>query len=73
MHLHLLHTSITYLNVYIRVDDKINIRVADFGLARDVFASDYYRQQSSGKIPIKWMAPETLNDRISNERTDVVS
>ena len=57
----------------IRVDDKINVRVADFGLARDVHASDYYRQQSTGKIPVKWMAPETLSDRISNEKTDVVS
>ena len=56
-----------------RVDDKMNVRVADFGLARDVYVTDYYRQQSTGKIPIKWMAPETLNDRISNEKTDVVS
>ena len=56
-----------------RVDDKINVRVADFGLARDVYTSDYYRQQSNDKIPVKWMAPETLNDRISNEKTDVVS
>ena len=56
-----------------RVDDKINVRVADFGLAREVDTSDYYRQQSTGRIPVKWMAPETLNDKISNEKTDVVS
>ena len=35
--------------------------------------TDYYRQQSAGKIPAKWMAPEALNDRFSNEKTDVVS
>ena len=35
--------------------------------------SEYYRQQSTGKIPVKWMAPEALNDKISNEKTDVVS
>lgn len=55
------------------MDDKLNVRVADFGLARDVQASDYYRQQSTGRIPVKWMALETLSDRISNEKTDVVS
>ena len=36
-------------------------------------ASDYYRQQSTGRIPVKRMAPEISNDRISNETTDVVS
>lgn len=55
------------------MDDQLNIRVADFGLARDVYASDYYRQQTTNRLPVKWMAPETLNDRISNEKTDVVS
>ena len=56
-----------------RVGDNLNIKVADFGLARDVHIKEYYRQCSSIKIPIKWMAPESLHDRISNEKTDVVS
>lgn len=55
------------------MDDQLNVRVADFGLARDIYASDYYRQESANKLPVKWMALETLNDRISNEKTDVVS
>ena len=56
-----------------RVDKQLCIKVADFGLARDVYITDYYRQQSYGKVPAKWMAPEALHDRISNEKTDVVS
>ena len=56
-----------------RVGDNLNIKVADFGLARDVYIKEYYRQQSIGKIPVKWMAPEALHDKISNEKTDVVS
>ena len=56
-----------------RVDKQLCIKVADFGLARDVYTTDYYRQQSDGKIPAKWMAPEALHDKISNEKTDVVS
>ena len=35
--------------------------------------TDYYRQQSIERMPVKWMAPEAMNDRISNEKTDVVS
>ena len=49
------------------------IKVGDFGLARDVYANEYYRASTKTKIPIKWMAPEALYDRISNEKTDVVS
>ena len=56
-----------------RVGDDLNIKVADFGLAREVHIKEYYRQQSSTKIPVRWIAPETLHDRISNEKTDVVS
>ena len=56
-----------------RVDESLNIKVADFGLTRDIYITDYYRQQSTGKIPAKWMAPEALNDKISNEKTDVVN
>ena len=56
-----------------RVGNGLNIKVADFGLAKDVYMTDYYRQQSIEKMPVKWMAPEALHDRISNEKTDVVS
>ena len=55
------------------MDKYLHIKVADFGLARDVYMTDYYRQKTAGKIPAKWMAPEALHDRISNEKTDVVS
>ncbi len=48
------------------------VKVGDFGLARDIYSSDYYRANKGAKIPVKWMAPETLHDAISNEKTDVV-
>ena len=67
--------TITTLDIQLcyRVDEQLHIKVADFGLARDVYMTDYYRQKGTGKIPAKWMAPESLHDRISNEKTDVVS
>ena len=55
------------------MDKYLHIKVADFGLARDVYMTDYYRQKTIGKLPAKWMAPEGLHDRISNEKTDVVN
>ena len=49
------------------------VLVGDFGLARDVYNIEYYRSGGNTILPVKWMPPETLNDGISNEKTDVVS
>ena len=56
-----------------RVNGESVVLVGDFGLARDVYAQGYYRHNPSSRLPVKWMPPETLNDGISNEKTDVVS
>ena len=54
------------------------IKVADFGMAVDVYARNYFRRdksegESEEKVPIRWMAPESIENGIYNERTDVVS
>ena len=51
------------------------IKVSDFGLTEDVYAKNYFRQGQEGgavKLPVKWMSPESLNDGIFTEKTDVV-
>jgi len=48
------------------------VKIADFGMTRDIYETDYYRQHHKSLVPVKWMAPESLYDRISNEKTDVV-
>ncbi len=55
------------------MDRNVSIKVADFGLTRDIYETDYYIQRFNAKVPVKWMSPESLHDRISNEATDVVS
>ena len=55
-----------------RVDDEMRVKVADFGLSRDVYSRDYYRLERRAKLPVKWMPPESLNDNIFNEKSDVV-
>ncbi len=58
-----------------RLDSGGGIRVGDFGLAEDVYASGYFRQndRANVKLPYKWMALESLNDAVFTEKTDVVS
>ena len=49
------------------------IKVADFGFAEDVYQCNYFRQGSTSvKLPIKWMAVESLHDRVFSEKSDVV-
>ena len=33
---------------------------SDFGLAKDLYSSDYYRVEGERKLPVRWMAPEAL-------------
>ena len=58
-----------------RLDQDYVIKVADFGLSENTYAKDYIRKkQTAGvKLPIKWMAYESLIDGIFSEKTDVVS
>ena len=70
--------SVVHCNV--RIDENFVIKVADFGLSEDIYCKDYFRQALSGssqggviKLPIKWMALESLSDGIFTEKTDVVS
>ena len=58
-----------------RLDQNYVIKVADFGLSENTYAKSYFRQQQTAgvKLPIKWMAYESLTDGIFSEKTDVVS
>ena len=62
-----------------RIDTNNVIKVADFGLSEDVYSRNYFRQGSDGedgeaqvKLPVRWMALESLNDGIFSEKSDVV-
>ena len=51
------------------------IKITDFGLSEDVYARNYFRQEhgTAVKLPVKWMAPESLQDGVFSDKTDVVS
>ena len=56
-----------------RLDEKLVVKVADFGLCRDVYVDSFYKMNNSATLPMKWLAPEALYDQIYDEKTDVVS
>nr|CAH7767694.1 unnamed protein product [Callosobruchus chinensis] len=49
------------------------VKIADFGMSRDVYRSDYYRKGGKAMLPIKWMPPEAFLDGIFTSKTDVWS
>jgi len=55
-----------------RVDENYSIRVADFGLAKDVYISEYYRADKKALLPVKQMALESILDQYFDEKIDVV-
>ena len=55
-----------------RVDSSLTIKIADFGLAKDVYSTEYYRIDKHTRLPVKWMALESLLDGYFDEKTDVV-
>lgn len=49
------------------------VKIGDFGMCRPMYDSDYYRFNKRGMLPVRWMAPESLNDGIFTTMSDVWS
>ncbi|NXV39461.1 UFO kinase, partial [Rissa tridactyla] len=56
-----------------RLDERLRVLVADFGLAKQVGGGQYYRQGRVAPVPVKWVALESLADRVYTTKSDVVS
>lgn len=50
----------------------MTVCVADFGLSKKIYTGDYYRQGSVSKLPVKWIALESLADNVYTTQSDVV-
>uniref|UniRef100_A0A670ZY80 receptor protein-tyrosine kinase n=1 Tax=Pseudonaja textilis TaxID=8673 RepID=A0A670ZY80_PSETE len=55
------------------LNESMTACVADFGLSKKIYNGDYYRQGRISKMPVKWIAIESLADRVYTTKSDVWS
>ncbi|XP_015839320.2 proto-oncogene tyrosine-protein kinase receptor Ret [Tribolium castaneum] len=67
----LVHRDLAARNVLLAADQIC--KISDFGLTRDIYEDDAYFKRSKGRVPVKWMAPESLSDHIYTNKSDVWS
>ncbi|XP_016050251.2 proto-oncogene tyrosine-protein kinase receptor Ret [Erinaceus europaeus] len=67
----LVHRDLAARNVLVAEGRKM--KISDFGLSRDVYEEDSYVKRSKGRIPVKWMAIESLFDHVYTTQSDVWS
>ncbi|NXB24655.1 FLT3 kinase, partial [Rhagologus leucostigma] len=49
------------------------VKICDFGLARDVMNDSDYIVRGNARLPVKWMAPESIFERTYTMKSDVWS
>ncbi|KAL5105504.1 Focal adhesion kinase 1 [Taenia crassiceps] len=68
--LKVIHRDVAARNVLVANDTCV--KLADFGMARQLAqGEEFYMAEQGGKVPIKWMAPESLRSRIFSSASDV--
>ncbi|XP_004364708.1 protein tyrosine kinase [Capsaspora owczarzaki ATCC 30864] len=56
------------------VGAELTVKISDFGLSRVLAEEqDYYHMETRGRLPAKWMAPESLSFRKFTHQSDVWS
>ncbi|XP_046574467.1 NT-3 growth factor receptor-like [Haliotis rubra] len=68
---HFVHRDMATRNCL--VDDKLIVKIGDFGMSRDVYSTDYYRVGGTAMLPVRWMPPESLLYRTFTVESDVWS
>ncbi|KAA3679227.1 uncharacterized protein DEA37_0001331 [Paragonimus westermani] len=65
----IVHRDLAARNILVSKNDVL--KISDFGLTRSV--DEYYRKLTNGRLPVKWLAPESIFDRVYTTCSDVWS
>uniref|UniRef100_A0A6P7FZS9 Vascular endothelial growth factor receptor 1-like n=1 Tax=Diabrotica virgifera virgifera TaxID=50390 RepID=A0A6P7FZS9_DIAVI len=66
-----LHGDLAARNILL--SDENIVKICDFGLAKSMYKSDNYKKRGNTPLPVKWMAIESIRDRVFSTQSDVWS
>ncbi|XP_066998855.2 platelet-derived growth factor receptor alpha [Anabrus simplex] len=66
-----MHGDLAARNILLAEDNIV--KICDFGLAKSIYKSENYKKKGDGPLPIKWMALESIRDRIFSTQSDIWS
>lgn len=67
----IVHRDLAARNVLVCSDKTV--KISDFGLSRDIYIDNIYMRSTSGRLPVKWLALESITDQIYTSQSDVWS
>ena len=68
---HFVHRDLATRNCLL--NEKLFVKISDFGLSRDVYSKDYYKLGEKSLMPIRWMPPEAILYTTFTTRSDIWS
>lgn len=70
----IVHRDLACRNVLVGSGGLRDVKLSDYGLSRLLNVDrDYYRAMSQTQLPVRWMAPESIQDRVWTTHSDVWS